>query len=75
MHIESVYPQLTEGGAVFYVVGNSKFYETLVPVEAIYASLLQQHGFTSVKIDTLRKRNSKKELYEFLVSAQKPHYL
>jgi hypothetical protein len=56
---------------VFYIVGNSKFYDALVPVEAIYASLLKHHGFSDVEIEVLRKRNSKKELLEFIVSGKK----
>jgi hypothetical protein len=71
LHLASLYNVLAADARVFYVVGNSKFYETLVPVEAIYASLLQQNGFVDVAIETLRKRNSKKELLEFVVSARK----
>lgn len=72
MHLASLHNVLTAGAKVFYVVGNSKFYDTLVPVEAIYANLLQQNGFVDTAIATLRKRNSKKELIEFVVSARKP---
>lgn len=71
-HLRSVYPAVKPTGSIFYVVGNSKFYETLVPVDKIYASLIEQCGFGQVRIDVLRKRNSKKELHEMLVSAQKP---
>jgi len=71
LHLASLYNIVAADARVFYVVGNSKFYETLVPVEAIYASLLQQNGFVDVAIETLRKRNSKKELLEFVVSARK----
>lgn len=71
LHITSVYANLKSGGLVFYIVGNSKFYDTLVPVEKIYATLLRQNGFANVDIEILRKRNSKKELIEFIVSGQK----
>jgi hypothetical protein len=70
-HLHSVYQTLAPEGRVFYVVGNSKFYDTLVPVHEIYASLLEQCGFKDIQIDILRKRNSKKELLEMLVSARK----
>jgi len=56
----------------FYIVGNSKFYGTIVPVEEIYASLLKQTGFEKTKIEVLRRRNSKKELKESVVSAVRP---
>lgn len=71
-HIYSLYPQLSRGSNIYYIVGNSKFYDTLIPVEQIYASILQKTGFTNVEVKRLRKRNSKKELYEFVVCGQKP---
>lgn len=72
LHIDSLYPALSPGAKVFYVVGNSTFYGILVPTEQLYAHLLEQKGFTDVEIQVLRKRNSKNELFEFLVSASKP---
>lgn len=71
LHIDSLDPALSPGARVFYVVGNSTFYGTLVPTEQLYAHLLEQKGFTDVKVQVLRKRNSKKELFEFVVSASK----
>ncbi len=58
------------GADLFWIVGNSKFYDTLVPVEQIYVNILESLGFTDVNYTILRKRNSKKELYEFLISAR-----
>lgn len=72
LHLESLYKILEPNAKVFYIVGNSKFYDTLVPVENIYASILENVGFADTKVETLRKRNSKKELIEFIVSARKP---
>jgi len=71
-HLASVRDALTPGASVFYVVGNSKFYDTLAPVETFYAAILKRLGFVNVDITPLRKRNSKKELIEFVVSARKP---
>jgi hypothetical protein len=70
-HLTSLIPVLSSGAEVHYIVGNSKFYDTLVPVDRIYAKLLSDIGFVDVKIETLRKRNSKKELFEYVVSAKK----
>ena len=67
-HIRSAAKLLRPGGRAFYIVGNSKFYDTMVHVEEIYASLMRAAGFGDVRIDKLRKRNSKKELFEFAVS-------
>jgi DNA modification methylase len=71
-HIKSLFDVLTPGAKVFYVVGNSKFYDTLVPVELIYAYLLEASGFVDPEVKLIRKRNSKKDLFEFIVSAKKP---
>ncbi len=69
-HLRALRGHVTEGASVHYVVGNSTFYGVLVPVEALYAELLEEHGFGAVEVKRIRKRNSKKALYEFLVSAR-----
>ncbi|PJF39979.1 MAG: hypothetical protein CUN55_13295 [Phototrophicales bacterium] len=71
-HFMSIFETLASGARIYYVVGNSKFYDTLVPTEKIYAQLMQAVGFDQIAIEVIRKRNSKKELYEYLVSATKP---
>jgi DNA modification methylase len=70
-HLSSIHRTLAPGGKVFYIVGNSKFYTTIVPVEDIYASLLEHCRFKDIQIRVLRKRNSKKELREMIVMAVK----
>lgn len=71
-HLESVTRVIAPGGTVHYIVGNSKFYDVVVPVERLFAAKLRALGFTRVKVDVLRKRTSKPELFEFLVSGRKP---
>ena len=68
-HFRSAWRALKPGAAATYIVGNSVFYGTLVPTEAWYAELLSATGFGKVGVEKIRKRNSKKELYEFRVSA------
>ncbi len=64
-------PKLLEAGAeVHYIVGNSSFYGALVPTERIYAEMLAELGFSRVTCRPVRKRNSKKELIEFDVTAR-----
>ena len=70
-HIESAYNVIKPEGEVHYIVGNSKFYDVLVPVERIYQDMLAQAGYRNVGVKLLRKRNSKKELYEFDVFGSK----
>lgn len=69
-HLRAVRKRVSKNGEVHYVVGNSTFYGVLLPVEELYARLLEQAGFRDAEVHVLRKRNSKKELYEFRVSAR-----
>jgi DNA modification methylase len=71
-HILNLRKVLRKGARCHYIVGNSKFYDTMVPVEQIYAALFEYAGFANVKVSKLRKRNSKKELFEFMVYAEAP---
>ena len=70
-HLTAVYSGLASGGRVFYIIGNSNFYSVTVPVERIYADIMQEIGFVNTKYEIVRKRNCNKQLYEFVVSAQK----
>lgn len=69
-HFLAVKKIMRPGGRLHYIVGNSKFYDCLVPAEKIYQDMLAEAGFQCAEVKVIRKRNSKKELYEFDVSAQ-----
>jgi len=71
-HLESVRTVMAPGAQVHYIVGNSKFFDVVLPLERILVSLLRANGFTRPRIDVLRKRTSKPELFEFCVSARVP---
>ncbi len=71
-HFENLHWVLNPGARIHYIVGNSTFYGVLVSTERVYAAMMQQYGFTSVDIRAIRKRNSKRELIEFDVSATWP---
>ena len=71
LHIQSLVRVLASGARVHYVVGNSKFYDVVLPTEEIYASLFSSAGLSGVSIERIRKRTSKKELFEFVVHAKK----
>jgi hypothetical protein len=68
-HLSSLTGLLNEGARVHYIIGNSTFYGTLVKVEDLYADMMKKVGFSNIDIKAIRKRNSKKELVEFDVSA------
>lgn len=70
-HAHSLMRVLASGARVHYVVGNSKFYDVVLPTEEIYASLFSALGMSGISIERIRKRTSKKELFEFVVHAKK----
>lgn len=69
-HLNSLITVLNDHSNVHYIVGNSTFYGVLLPVEQIYAEMFEYLGFEDVRCRAIRKRNSKKELFEFDVSAR-----
>jgi hypothetical protein len=71
LHAASLFDVMKRGGSAHYIVGNSKFYDVMLPVESIYAAIFEAAGFADARITTIRKRTSKKELFEFVVSASK----
>ncbi len=71
-HLHVVGRHLKRGATVHYIVGNSSFYGHVVPVEKLYADLLTSAGFEDSSVEIVRKRNSKKELYEYVVTARWP---
>ena len=68
-HFSGLNKVLKQNAKIHYIIGNSKFYDVIVPTEKIYANMLRVNGFSNIKIETLRRRSSKKELFEYLVSA------
>ncbi|MDE2812824.1 MAG: hypothetical protein OXM01_07375 [Gemmatimonadota bacterium] len=71
-HVNSLLPVVRKGSELHYIVGNSTFYGVLLSVERLYAAMFEDVGFEDVRCCAIRKRNSKKELFEFDVSARWP---
>ena len=69
-HFNSLTSVLSRDSEVHYIVGNSTFYGVLLPVEQLYTLMLERLGFEEIQCRPIRKRNSKKELFEFDVSAR-----
>lgn len=55
------------GGTVHYVVGNAAFYGHVVPTERLFVDQLLSAGFRRAEARLLRKRVSKKSLFEYHV--------
>lgn len=68
-HLANLRNLLAPGAKLHYIIGNSSFYGQLVPVEAIYAHIMADLGFRDIQVRPIRKRNSKRELVEFDLSA------
>ena len=68
-HIRSIQSMLKPGAEVHYIIGNSTFYGVPVATPDLYEESLLAHGFKNVSSRVIRKRNSKKELFEYCTSA------
>jgi hypothetical protein len=68
-HVAGLARVLASGGEAHYVIGNSKFFDVVVPAEQLFLALFRRHGFERGRVRVLRRRTSKKELFEYLVSA------
>ena len=71
LHLSAVHDGLKSKGRVFYIIGNSSFYGITVPAERIYVDLMKDIGFINTDFRIVRKRNCKKQLYEFIFTAKK----
>lgn len=69
-HLSGLTKRLNAGAELHYIIGNSTFYGVLLPVEKLYVDIMKRLGYDEIVVRTLRKRNSKKELLEFDVSAR-----
>jgi hypothetical protein len=70
-HVDQLHAVMAPGAWAHYIVGNSKFYDTLLPVQDIYAGMFEARGFSDIKVRAFRKRSSKKELFEYVVEARR----
>ncbi len=70
LHFQSLKKQLKKGAKINYIVGNSTFFGVPVHSEKLYEDILYSLGYTNIGSRIVRKRNSKKELFEFDVFAE-----
>lgn len=69
-HLRSAHRVIAPGGRAIYVIGNSTFFGQVVHTEKWYAELMARAGFKEISVSALRKRNSKKELFEYAVTGR-----
>jgi hypothetical protein len=70
-HLGAMLPLLKSGASVHYILGNSIFYGHMVPAEDYLAQQMAAVGLCDVRCVPIRKRNSKKGLVEFHVTARR----
>jgi len=70
MHLRSIRNVLEHGAELHYIVGNSTFFGNMVDTAGLLEDSFRKLGFTDVNSTIIRKRNSKKELFEYNVSAK-----
>lgn len=68
-HFDALRQTLTAGARLRYIVGNSTFYGTHVNTEQLFQSSLAALGYQNISHKIVRKRNSKKELFEYCIAA------
>lgn len=70
MHLRSLRDVLEPGAELHYIVGNSTFFGNMVDTAGLLEESFRILGYRDVGSDIIRKRNSKKELFEYNVSAK-----
>ena len=68
-HFRHAHRVMKPGGRAAYIVGNSTFYGNVVPTERWYIEMMRAVGFENATVETVRKRNSNKRLFEYKVEA------
>lgn len=69
-HLSNLRKHLLPKASINYILGNSSFYGHFVETDIIIKEMLQNLGFEHIESKILRKRNSKANLYEYLISAK-----
>ena len=68
-HFSSLSTHMMPNAEINYILGNSSFYGRFVDTDAIVKEMLSDLHFINVNSRIIRKRNSKSNLYEYLISA------
>jgi DNA modification methylase len=66
-HLVSLRKLLKNNAKLNYIVGNSSFYGNFVDTEKILLESMRNIGYKEIQIQNIRRRNTKKGLYEFNV--------
>jgi hypothetical protein len=70
-HFQAAANLVKKGGSAHYIIGNASFYGHIVPAERLYCDQLLKTGWKRAEARAIRKRSSKKALFEFHVIAER----
>lgn len=70
IHLTSLQQLLKDGAQVDYIVGNSTFFGNMVDTADLIAKSMKMLGYNNINSEIIRKRNCKKSLYEYSISAR-----
>ena len=69
IHLGNLRNHLQPNATINYILGNSSFYGHFVDTDIIIKEMLNELNYTNISSRIIRKRNSKSNLYEFLITA------
>ena len=69
VHFSNLRNHLQPNATINYILGNSSFYGHFVDTDTIIKEILKGLNYTDITSRIIRKRNSKSNLYEYLISA------
>ena len=72
IHFSNLRNHLLPNATINYIVGNSSFYGHFVDTDIIIMEILKDLNYTNISSKIIRKRNSKSNLYEYIISASYP---
>jgi len=72
LHLSSLRSILKDQANLYYIIGNSNFFDNTVDTASILSESLKILGYKQINSEIIRKRNCNKALYEYCVSANRP---
>lgn len=69
IHISNTTSILKKNAHINYILGNSNFFGINVDTEYFLIESLNKHNFSNITSEIIRKRNCKKNLFEYKISA------
>lgn len=70
LHLSNLRGHLNNNATINYILGNSSFYGNYVETDLIIDEMLTTLGYKDVKSRIIRKRNSKSNLFEYIITAK-----